>query len=316
LTNNSLDNYYKLHANDHSAEFNDSLRFSKQFDVISSLVDFTTVRSVLDFGCGNGDLLNLFSARTGIPETELVGIDLAPLNESRNKLNFTFHSSLQAIEGRKFDLIIVSHTLEHMLDFQILADLLSILNTNGSIYIEVPNSDLYDKFLRKTPFYYFDRLHINHFTLKSLSELMLKYKARIVNSQTYTFIYGDGHPYPAIAVLIKNGINPLGTLIATDFLRLDSLKQELSDQDLVIWGLGDNFWRLESLGFFKSLNVVALIDQSRTGHESYNHIVVQSLEEALIQNPQAVVVLTMSWGREKLNALIQESNPVRKVVFL
>jgi SAM-dependent methyltransferase len=302
--------------NDHSSDFSDLLRFEKQFGVLRDLINLDSVHSVLDFGCGKGDLLNCIANQTSIPLENLVGIDVAPISTPKEKLGFSFYESLGDLGDRKFDLIIISHTLEHLLDFEIMRQLLSMLTINGSVFVEVPNADSYADFIRKTPFYYFDRLHINHFTLKSLFELALNFEARVVNCRTYSFDYGDSNPYPALAVSIKLGINSLEKSLIEDYKRLALLKEKFVGRDLVIWGLGDNFSRIVSLGFFDSSNVVGLSDNAMIGEKSLNGITVKKIEDILHEFPLAVVILTMSWGREGLKSIIQEINPDQVIINL
>ena len=100
---------------------------------------------VLDIGCGEGALLESF--RRAYPEAQLYGcepdIKYSQYAAERSKsivINGGLDDFIKKEKGRKFDIVTISHVLEHMLDpIAALRAIKNILATDGILYIEVPN---------------------------------------------------------------------------------------------------------------------------------------------------------------------------------
>lgn len=93
-------------------------------------------------------------------------------------------SGLGGLNGQKFDVVILSCVLEHILDLrEAIKECSEILNENGLLMIVVPNiesyhshSDLYQEFSIE---------HINYFDCQSLSVLMQGMGYQFVDSQVH-----------------------------------------------------------------------------------------------------------------------------------
>ncbi len=96
--------------------------------------------SVLDFGSGYGNLLKELEH-----DYEIEGLEIDNHARARSLAEgFRVHDSLAAVEAnsRKFDLITMIHVVEHLANpVEVLKQLSSLLNKNGSIVIETPNAD-------------------------------------------------------------------------------------------------------------------------------------------------------------------------------
>jgi len=111
---------------------------------IKSLKDINSNFSVLDVGCGDGNLL--FNLRNSFPNSSLYGIDFNV--ESTKKKLKSFNINL--IEGsladigfnEKFDFICNSQLLEHLENPSDLINLISSnLKKNGIAFLDVPNAE-------------------------------------------------------------------------------------------------------------------------------------------------------------------------------
>ena len=170
----SYDAYYKSLANDsyHAELAGGDLHSpiaSLQRDQLGPLLGgfFSQPRRVLDFGCGEGWLLLELASK--FPSSIFRGFDPSPgaaIGSSRaQKLALTnLTISDQNPSDASYDLIIASHVVEHLLNFELLQTWNSLLTKNGLLYIEVPNSLQYASRERGQFLYYFDRIHVNHFT--------------------------------------------------------------------------------------------------------------------------------------------------------
>ena len=81
----------------------------------------------------------------------------------------------------------------------------SLLTKDGLLYIEVPDSLQYANYNRKEFLYYFDRLHVNHFTPQSLVRLLTPTGFGYLQHFEYGFPYRDGQDYPALGMLLSKG---------------------------------------------------------------------------------------------------------------
>lgn len=99
------------------------------------------VKSVLDVGCGNGRLLY------GIKDQcECFGIDISSVAIARMRKEFNIDGLAMNVYDldkldRKFDFVVMNHTLEHIIkDQEALEKCKSVLNPGGHIFIAVPNN--------------------------------------------------------------------------------------------------------------------------------------------------------------------------------
>lgn len=113
----------------------DVVRRIKELSKLKEQQGFTTL---LDFGCGSGDMLkNLSSQFTVFGLEPDVGA-----REKASKYGTIWESSRAALDsGRKFDIITLFHVVEHFYDpIQELRDIVELLNPGGIVVIETPNA--------------------------------------------------------------------------------------------------------------------------------------------------------------------------------
>jgi len=118
-----------------------SLDKDRRVKAINDLVDHNLINSILDFGCGNGEMLEVLRSTF---EIEIMGLE--PENVARTqaqKRGFNVLSSISEFvkNSQKFDLITLFHVVEHLYEpLDILNELKKILNAGGILAIETPNS--------------------------------------------------------------------------------------------------------------------------------------------------------------------------------
>lgn len=119
---------------------------------------------VLDYGCGNGKLVG-YLIKSGLNAD---GYDPSPGAVSlAQKNNLPVFS---AIPGKKYDLIMFWHSLEHTdTPLAVLINVKKYLAPGGQLLIAVPNGDSWEaRFFGKTWFCYDWPYHCVHFTPRSL----------------------------------------------------------------------------------------------------------------------------------------------------
>lgn len=78
---------------------------------------------------------------------------------------------------KNYDIIILFHTLEHLLSpGKVISKLKNCLNKNGIILIEVPN---FDFFIKNRPHYAVFHQHLSMFNMKNLNNLMSLFKLKL-----------------------------------------------------------------------------------------------------------------------------------------
>lgn len=271
---------------------------------------------VLDVGCGNGGLMAALRQR-GL--TDLTGFDPAPactarilsqgLAACRVSLPLNDPTAING-HGGPFDLIVLSHVLEHLFDAHaVVASLLPLLATGGLLYLEVPDASRYctDGF---PPLYFFDPEHINHFSAESLTFLgaSLGLVPRITGHKFLTL--ANGSRYPAVFGLFQPGVPPrvppvtegglyplLQAYVGQSLADLEPLRTRIlalvgADRPFALWGAGSLSQRLVSEPWFpwQSLRAVVDRDRNKQGLRFAGHIIA-SPEMGLRGLPDSTVIL-------------------------
>jgi hypothetical protein len=150
---------------------------------------------------------------------------------------------------KKFDLIILSHVIEHIYDLRYaISNVIGILKPEGQIYLEAPDASRYCEYL-KVPFYYFDAEHINHFEQSSLRRLMGLFGFDAVNVVLKDISVSEDELYPAVGGLFSrvDAVNGIRLYIedsgrGSELSAIDEFIE--SGESVVVWGAGSYTKRL------------------------------------------------------------------------
>ena len=143
-------------------------------DFICNSVSGFNPENILDVGCGYGGVL--YNLGLYYPHAELTGItdrnsdfEFAKKRYNLNVLVGDAESGFFTKVGKKYDLIIMSHFLEHIIDpTKLMININKILSDRGIIYIEVPS--LYYAGIRSKDV--FVPQHLSYFNKNTLKYLL------------------------------------------------------------------------------------------------------------------------------------------------
>src|SRR3989344_4093940 len=110
--------------------------FKKRLKIINKFIK--SPRTVLDIGCSNGVFLDLFK------NSETWGVEPSDsgykIEDGRHKIIHEYFEKAK-LPQNYFDLVIMNHTLEHVVDAEIvLAKVYRLLKKGGILFIDVPNA--------------------------------------------------------------------------------------------------------------------------------------------------------------------------------
>ena len=199
------------------------------------------IKTILDFGCGNKFLANKLKDNFEI-DTYDIGM------EKPNK---------------KYDMIIISHVLEHIYDIDIFLNSVECqLNEDGYIYIEVPNADNYDLLKEICPLQEINIEHINFFTKYSLNKLMIKhnyYSCLLIDD----YFYINSKKYYVIRGIFKkyNNNKTIESYVNYGKNIINSIKYE-NINNLYLYGCGQFLYKI--LPNIINCNIINIIDDNKS----------------------------------------------------
>lgn len=250
----------------------DMKRYARVFDLCKKYISSTS--TILDIGAGQGGLLQYTKRNANCKN--LYAVEPSVLFDEKNNIRFYTSIDLIIKIGIKYDFIFCTHVLEHIYDLKNFVQKISEVSSDSAFfYIEVPNANKYIEGY-KAPFYYFDREHINHFTLNSLKNLFIMNGFQVMD-------YDDSNNLAIIARRNTEKIDVCVECKDADYERIVNYVQQSNDIDtlqnydntampLVLWGFGAYLRRIFLKPEFPQ-NISAIIDRDRSGKgESWNGI--------------------------------------------
>ena len=299
---------------------------------------------ILDAGCATGSLLG-YLWRHGF--TDLVGLDPSPLAVA----TATRIHPIVGVVGSfvtppadlgQFDLVMLTHVLEHLGDVRTAAaSLARLVRPGGLAFLEVPDAARYAE-LMVAPFHDFNTEHINHFSVALLDRLATEHGFDAVDLGTKTVMCSARHSYPAAYGLFRKRpssgspvaparnanscVADLGLVEETKryvaastalLARIDAdLRVELRDMPSVaIWGAGQLTMKLLCDTVLADVDLVAIVDGSPQKHALVMAGHVVQAPEVLGDRDVTIVIGSMHHA-ESIASAIAERLPRATVVRL
>ena len=186
------------------------------------------------------------------------------------KTLMTDSTDMRDIREKSFDLVILNHSLEHIIDVEnTMLNIGRVLKDEGYLFIEVPDVEGYaDE--EAAPFNFLTYEHVLHMSMNDIDNLAGIYGYEIIDSGKY---YKKVSNYPSVyAVMRKGGKRDItySEISEMSMLRyLEQSKKSLeefleplrqSGEELILWGIGASTAIL--IESFRGCNVKELIDRN------------------------------------------------------
>ncbi len=182
---------------------------------------------IADIGCANGGLLEQLKK---LGYNNIVGIDpsksCVKITIEEKKID-CFNASIFDLDVSfgKYDLVILSHVWEHILDLNsAIASIEKILTPNGHIYIECPNAMNYKNTIH-APLQEFNSEHINHFYENGYLNFfgLRNYECTDIGSKIVKI--ASGEDYDAVYGIFQKSTNELNYQIKYDYEIIKSINE-------------------------------------------------------------------------------------------
>lgn len=261
----------------------DAERLNEVADAIVQQVGSTEAR-ILDLGCANGGLLAALKSK-GF--SDLTGVDPSKACAAATREILSVRAvaaSLYALPDLgTFDVITLSHVLEHLEDLQgAIENFPRLVRPGGMVYIEVPDASRYAECL-VAPFQDFNTEHINHFSHESLRRLMAQVGLVPVLEGGKTIAAAKNVPYPAIYGFYQRGETRAEAGRDEEFVRLmrayiEKSQQMLDEMDgtiasaiaknrrVIVWGTGQLTSKLLAKTSLAKADILFFIDSNPIHH--------------------------------------------------
>ena len=214
-------------------------RCLNQFNFIKNSINCDN-KKICEIGAFDGLLLNIFKNN----DCEVYGYELNDNAREYAKKKYNIDLKPDFLKyNQKYDIIILSHVIEHFKEpKEILLKIKSMLNDNGFIFIEVPNSPLKNQCSYETLIKYLTTAHTVNFNmdnLKAFAEncglkiVKYQYNNYNVNNEKLKITLLEGR-IPSIDNFINFSIFALKTVIFPKSVFTDY------DDNKNIWTFGEN----------------------------------------------------------------------------
>jgi len=277
------DKYYREMSKYEMAYINsDTLLFSARADWMSTFI-CDRKYTIIDIGCGNGQLL-LELKKRGF-------INLTALDPSQKCIEAISNIGIAGMVGsafnitttKQYDCVILSGVLEHIYDVSRLMQTVKLLTkATGLLFVFVPDASRYKDY-DTTPCDYFNIEHINHFAETSLINLGYLHGFRAIGLLKTTINFFQTKQ-PVLFCAYQN-VGIMRARIQYDTSTKDLILKYIaktqqcgkaqnriidelakSQEEIVIWGAGNYTSRLLATSNLAKCNIKMFVDNDQHKH--------------------------------------------------
>lgn len=300
------------------------LQMQIQVDYIKHFIQKKETLKILEIGCAEGFFLKKFSENLTDCQTLLCGVELSEKyleQAKKNLIKVTLHST--PIEktnfgNTKFDVIVLRHVFEHLSEpMKILSMLRGLLEKDGVLYIEVPDSENIE--FQLSEFYHHE--HLLYFTPKVLENYFKTNGFEVLSCERFEKNpVGSGFDYPVIRSICKIGEfkklkeypkYAYEIFLANEFKKedlynkllkplIEKIKiQALQGKKLALFGAGPH--TMDVLNILDDLKIdwVCVMDNNKNKHgKKIKNIPIFFPEEKLFQEIDCIVISSAAFEKE------------------
>lgn len=303
------------------------IRSNRQKQFIERVIGGKKIHSILEIGASSGYNLSLYE-NCAVDGVEPSSVNCAGAKERYGIEMFcgTFREFAEKGLQKRYDLIFLSHVLEHIVNPCDFIKECAELN-NRYIFIEVPTFDY--KFVDE-PFGMFAEEHVNMFTLEGMQNLMRNCGYELVNAD---MIFGLEQCLPAgwpaistlwekkkkvkIHKLVGKSMNMLKDYIENSWEELARIRDVIQNIDkdcrLAIWGTGHHASMLMANTELVEKNIVRVYDSDkRKEGQLFCGVEIHPFCETDIEKGEVDTILLATYTAQK--ALDRILEPYKKKV--
>lgn len=313
-----FNNYY-AEMSKYEFNYNDGIVTNNYIDYFARIVNFLIPHindknaRIVDIGCSTGALLSTLKSHG---YSNLMGVDPSSSCVRTVKKLYNIDAITSNISdldnNEKYDVIILSAVLEHLVDFKIsMQKIRALLKDQGLLFIEIPDAERFDSYIF-TPFQQFSFEHINYFSQYSIRNLLSDFSFEIIEiqkdentvNQTVDpdlFILSK-KTYEKGAKIIRDAISELKIKnYISESARLDLeikrvIQEKLSKKDkIIVWGVGTFTQRLIGSGIDLSKILFFVDSNARYRGKKINEIEIKSPGDI----KETVPILISTYGYQK-----------------
>jgi hypothetical protein len=293
-----IDYYTNLSKYHHGSQtITDNGMYMKQVNYIQPYLETYAVNSILNYGSGNTCYKDLFRTSVCIDNYDVGDLD---------------------INNRKYDLLLISHVLEHVYDLNHFLDEIKInMNSNGIVYIEVPNSERYDLMQYDVPLQEINIEHINFFSKHSLAKLMILNNFTPICIEDCCFEIKHNTKYHVIRSIFRLNTENVGfdKYLIDGQSKLDKIKSfflQKPQTKMYLYGAGA--FTCKIIGEFKS-NIIGIVDDNPSylgkciaGFEVINYDMFKT-----IVNENDTILVTIIFSSNKIKEKLMSLDKILNI---
>ena len=152
------------------------------------------------------------------------------------------------INNNLYDVIILSHVLEHIYDLPTFINTVSNnLNVDGLLYIEIPNAEYYDKMSDICPLQEINLEHINFFSKYALNKFMIANNYVCLKLDDDFFYHKNDIKYYVIRGIFKKNLknDNFITYLTNGITYIDDLVlDQIKNKNIYVYGCGQFLFKI------------------------------------------------------------------------
>lgn len=322
----SLNEYYNLQSD--TIEQSNVIRneYCEMYTFIKRNTNYECINKVLDIGCRRGEMLEIFKN----DNKHILGIEPSECNvKYLNEVLIPVIKGMfsnEIVKDKQFDLIMLTNVLEHIKNpSKIVSDIYNKLNSNGYLFISVPNFDecINDRNINNIS-NYFGFQHLQYFTVDSLVSLLqrngfniIKYNIKGSSINVICNISNDitlefKNQYERNKKIVIDYLNERENKIAN----LVHILENINSNGLLIYGAGAHTTQLMQIMDFDKFKLVGVCDSDKNKYGmNLAGIKVCSIDEVDKSKFYDILISSSAYQEEIYNFLTKKF-PEKNIIKL